>query len=344
MRVHRIGVQRTSTTALGPLASHGPSPTCPTTTLIQPRRLGGLLSALTAILILTLLGAGSASAATRYDAVFRGDPTGSTDVTASLARFLQSHDGQRVALAHGASYRVSGLVFTARNLTVDFRGARLLSNSRGAPVLRIQTSTNVTLNRPWVVGTGYQWIPSIQWEHGIYVDGGAGITLNHPITRNTHGDGIYVGMFHDGTEPARSVVIRSPDIRLASRSGIAPVAGEVSIHGGRIYRVGMHAINFEVNVSTGARSIRGVVDGVDIRRYGDLPIDSGNYAVAALGWSTAIKPSMVIQNLTGDQLRITVGWTADVVVRNNVSDTASTATFPGCDSVTFAANTRIKRG
>ncbi|MFN8619353.1 MAG: hypothetical protein U0869_01240 [Chloroflexota bacterium] len=128
-----------------------------------------------------------------------------------------------------------------------------------------------------------------------------------------------------------------------SRNGIAPVAGEVTITGGRIDRVGLHGVDFEVNNDTGASSIRGIVDGTDIRRYGDLPVDTGDYAVAALGFSTATKPSLVIQNLTGDALRITVGWTASVVVRNNVSDSATMAYFTGCGSVTFNGNTRITR-
>ncbi|MFN8619373.1 MAG: hypothetical protein U0869_01340 [Chloroflexota bacterium] len=278
-----------------------------------------------------------------YDAVFQGDATGATDVTAALQRFLQAHDGQRVALAVDGVYLVSGLSFTAHHLTVDFRGARLVGAQQGPSVLRIQTSSDVVLNDPWVVGTGYGWIPSIQWEHGIYIDGGSGITLNRPVTRDTHGDGIYVGMFHDGTQPATGVVIRSPDVQRASRNGIAPVAGEVTITGGRIDRVGLHGVDFEVNNDTGASSIRGIVDGTDIRRYGDLPVESSTYAVAGLGFSTATKPSMVIQNLTGDHLGIIVGWTASVIVRNNVSDTLATARFPECDTVTFVANTRIIR-
>jgi hypothetical protein len=68
---------------------------------------------------------GTASPA-RYDAVFDGVATGVTDVTASMIAFLESHDGQRVALASNGVYRVSSVVFTARRLTIDFRGARLL--------------------------------------------------------------------------------------------------------------------------------------------------------------------------------------------------------------------------
>ena len=105
---------------------------------------------------------------------------------------------------------------------------------------------------------------------------------------------------------------------------------------------GSIGIDFEPNDDVGAASIRGVVDGVDIRHHGDLPgIESTSYAVAAGGYSTATKPSMVVQNLTGDHLRLTIRDTASVIVRDNVSDDGTTADFPGSDSVEFTGNVRI---
>jgi hypothetical protein len=266
-------------------------------------------------------------------------------VTSALRTFLQNNNGKRVALAVNGTYRVTQLSFTASNLTVDFRGAQIQGSQVGAGgILRIRTSSNVTLNDPKVIGTGYTWSSSTQGESGIYVDGGSGITLNHPITRNTRGDGIYVGYSSGSNQPARSVVINQPDIEFASRNGIAPVAGEVTIRGGHIFRVGLHAIDYEVNNSTGAASIIGVVDGVDIRRFGDLPgTGSAGYAVAAGGYSSATKPSMLVQNLTGDFLRMTIRNTANVIVRNNVSDSSTTADFPGSSSITFTNNIRITR-
>ncbi len=101
-----------------------------------------------------------ARAATRYDAVFGGDATGRSDVTSSLRSFLQRHDGDRVALAKGGTYRVTQLSFTAHDLTVDFRGARIRGTRRGAHgILRIQSSSDVVLNDPRVYGTGYSWEP-----------------------------------------------------------------------------------------------------------------------------------------------------------------------------------------
>ena len=73
----------------------------------------------------------SSAAVVPYDAVFTGDATGATDVTAALKAFLESHDGQRVALAVEGEYSVTQLSFTANNLTVDFRGSRSRARKRG---------------------------------------------------------------------------------------------------------------------------------------------------------------------------------------------------------------------
>ena len=265
-------------------------------------------------------------------------------MTSALRTFLQSNNGKRVALAVNGVYKVTQLSFTASNLTVDFRGARIQGSQTGAPgIFRVQTSTNIVLNDPTVYGTGYSWSPNDQNEHGIQVDGGSNITINHPTTRNTHGDGIYTSFQASKNSPPVGVVINDPDIERASRNGISPVAGQVTIRNGHIAYTGLFGIDFEVNDDASAASIRGVVDGVDIRRAGNLsvPGQSTAYAVAAGGYSNATKPSMLVQNLTGDSLRMTIRYTASVTVRNNVSDTSTSADFPGCGTVTFTGNVGI---
>ncbi len=282
-----------------------------------------------------------------YDAVFAGDATGRKNVTAALRAFLQRHNGDHVALARNGTYKVTSVEFTARNIVVDFRGSRLKGALKGARgILRIQSSVGVVLNDARVYGTGYTWDPSHQQEHGIQIDGGSNITLNHPVVRVTRGDGIYIGYSKGYTKPPLGVVINRPNIERASRNGIAPVAGEVTIRGGHIAYTGLHSIDFEVNDDTGAASIRGIVDGVDIRHHGDLRGAQAYctcYAVAAAGYSTATKPSIVVENLTGDRLRMTIRHTAHVTVRKNVSRVRTVANFPGSQSVSFTSNTRIHK-
>jgi hypothetical protein len=287
-----------------------------------------------------------------YAATFEGDATGGTDVSAQLTAFFEANAGKRVALAVNGVYSVSQVQFTATGLTVDFRGSRLAASEVGVHgILRLQDCVDVTLNDPAVTGTGYAWEPPPdsnqdpnQNEHGIQIDGGSGITLNRPVTRDTRGDGIYTSFQEGQNDPPTNVVLNDVDIERASRNGIAPVAGEVTIQGGRIVQVGLHGVDFEVNDAAAAESIIGVVDGVDIRRHGDLPgIEADSYAVAAGGYSEATKQSIVVENLTGDDLRMTIRNTALVTVRNNVSDRRTTASFPGAGSVDFGGNVGIDR-
>lgn len=291
----------------------------------------------------------SPSAGPGYAAVFDGDATGATDVTVELGAFLESHDGQRVALAVNGVYQVTHLSFSATDLTVDFRGSQLKGTLRGAHgILVVRSGSGIVLNDPYVVGTGYEWIGGDenpdQWEHGIEIDSGSDITINNPKTRDVRGDGIYVGFVAGQNRPATGVVINNPDLQRSSRNGIAPVAGEVSILGGSIQDSGLHGVDFEPNNDEGAESIIGLVRGVDIRRAEGLDVFGlHGYAVAAAGYSTRTKPSLVIENLTGDQLDIAIYNTASVVVRGNVSDTATTAGFWDSGAVIFEDNVRITK-
>lgn len=275
-----------------------------------------------------------------YDAVYTGGASG-------LRSFLESHDGDHVALGANAVYVVDQLILTGlRDITIDFRGARLQHDGDDPDheVLRIRDGVNVTLNDPRVSGDGYGWNSSWQNGHGIFIESGRDITLNHPITRDTRGDGIYISYRNGINSPAQDVVINYPDVQRSSRSGIAPVAGEVTIRGGKVDRVGLHGINFEVNDSTGANSIVGVVDGVDLNHIGDIgTIDGTSYAIAAGGYTSSKKKSVLVQNATGDKLNMTIRDTTTVTVRNNVSDTSTTADFPGSSSVTFTNNVRITK-
>jgi hypothetical protein len=284
-----------------------------------------------------------------YDAVFAGDPTGQTDVSASLATFLETHRGQHVALARDAVYRVTQVAFTGTSLTLDFRGAHLETSQRGVfGILVLRGSTDVVLNDPSIVGTGYEWnggdTNPDQWEHGIEIDGGSQITINHPRTRDVRGDGIYIGFEPATTTPASGVVINNPDIERSSRNGISPVAGEVTIVGGHIFDSGLHGVDFEPNSAGGAQSIVGIVDGVDIRRFGGLDVGGlTGYAVASASPITTPRSSILVQHVTGDELRMAIWDTAVAVVRDNVSDRSARVEFPGSASVEFANNVRMTR-
>ena len=177
----------------------------------------------------------------------------------------------------------------------------------------------------------------------IHIDGGASITLDHPITRQTHGDGIYVGYQPGKNTPPVGIIINDADIKFAARNGIASVAGQVTIYGGQIDRVGLHGIDFEPNDASGAASIRGYVEGVDIRHHGDLATGHRSYAVAAIGRARQPVHSVRLRTVTGDVLSMSFHRTARVSVRDSTSRRLATAAFSGSTSVHFVDNVRIRR-
>jgi hypothetical protein len=275
-----------------------------------------------------------------------------------LQAFLAGQGKRHVALAPGGIYSVTSVGITSSDLTVDFRGSRLVGSAPGAPgILRLVGVNRIVLNDPYIVGTGYDWeatagdpadnLDALQYEAGIHVSGGSNITINRPRTRDTRGDGIYVGYQPGNNSPATRVDIIEPHIERASRNGIAPVAGQVTVTGGSIRQTGLFGIDFEPNDEVGAKSLDGLVDGVDIREVTDLPAAashaSGPYAIAAGGYSSAAKPSIQVVNTTGDRMRMTIRDTAIVVICNNHSDQTTTVDVPGSPEVIFSGNVGISR-
>ncbi len=123
------------------------------------------------------------------------------------------------------------------------------------------------------------------------------------------------------------------------------MAGQVAIIGGSIRRTGLFGIDFEPNDEVGARSIEGLVDGVDIRRVTDLEgaasNASGAYAVAGGGYPDATKMRIEIWNTTGDRLNMTLRDTATVIVCGNVSDKRARVEVIGAADVIFGDNVRV---
>lgn len=280
--------------------------------------------------------------------MFDGDATGGTDVTKELVGFLNGHAGHRVALAPAGIYRVTSVGITTHDLVLDFRGARLLATDAGVHgILRLGTSTNVTLMGPTVVGAGFEWDADLQNEHGIWIDGGEGISIERATISDTHGDGIYIGYQRNKNAPPVGVRIVDPVITRASRNGISPVAGEVTIIGGSIAQTGLFGVDFEPNDDVGARSIRGTVIGTDIRDVVSLESASVHaeapYAIAAAGKSQATKQSVRVEAVTGDHLQMTIRDTEAAIVCDSVSDREATVSFVRTQNVAFFGNERLAR-
>jgi hypothetical protein len=274
---------------------------------------------------------------------FGGDPTGATDVGASLASFLKSHTGL-VCLAPGATYLATQvLAIGVHDLVLDGRGATIQGTDAVVTgIFRLRGAQNVTVRNLTVLGTSHVLTTSTQYGAAFYVDGGAGITLDHVSVRNVRGDGIYVG-YNLGTSPATDVRIIAPDLTLLGRNGIAPVAGQVSIQGGRVSHAGMFGVDFECNKDPGCASIIGSVVGTDFRALGEQWSGAIHYAVAAGGLTTTTKQSISVIGISADQAFLTIRNTAHVSVQNVVSDSSATAKFPGCGTVVFSSNHGLVR-
>lgn len=286
-----------------------------------------------------------------YDAVFTGDATGATDVSSALQTFLTTHNNQHIALAVNGIYKVSAVKMTgATGVTLDFRGSKIIGTVVGNQFISILGSTNITFNDPWVVGTGYSYTDPTQWEHGISIAGGSNITINHPIMSDLKGDGVAVSDEsgpYSGSAPTK-IVINNPDITRTGRNGISVIAGEATINGGKISHSGLGNIDFEPNRTDEAVTLKGIVNGVDMRTYGDLQATAyawtggESFAVAA-GGSTGTKQYINVINCTGDRLRMGIYNTASSTITGNVSDTAKPVYFVNVGSVTFANNTNLTR-
>jgi hypothetical protein len=106
----------------------------------------------------------------------------------------------------------------------------------------------------------------------------------------------------------------------------------------------LHGVDFEPNDEEGARSIVGTVDGVDIRRVQGLDVGGlKGYAVATAAPISTQRAWLLVQHLTGDELRMAIWDTTVAIVRDNVSDRSAVVEFHGCDTVVFSNNAFMTR-
>jgi hypothetical protein len=189
------------------------------------------------------------------------DPTGATDVTAALQRFIAAAPrGSTVVLRHRARYRLDGtLQLRDRSgLTLDGNGATLFAATPGGPYRaairllggRSWTLRNLTVTGPKPSDAGFD--PALQWQHGIDLRGVRGATLRGVTVRDVWGDGIYVGLSTDGAAWSRDVSIIDSGSAGTGRMGVAVTAGrDVLVHGGTWSQPGLSTFDIEPNGAPG---------------------------------------------------------------------------------------------
>ena len=189
------------------------------------------------------------------------DPTGATDVTAALRRFIAAAPrGSTVVLRNRARYRVDGtLELRDRSgLTLDGNGATLFAAAPGGPdraTIRLLGGRSWTLRNLSVTGAkppGAGFDPALQWQHGIDLRGVRGATLRGLTVRDVWGDGIYVGLSVDSAAWSRDVSIIDSGSAGTGRMGVAVTAGrDVLVHGGTWSQPGLSTFDIEPNGAPG---------------------------------------------------------------------------------------------
>jgi polygalacturonase len=185
------------------------------------------------------------------------DPTGATDVTAALERFVDAvPDGATVVLRHGASYRIDGtLEWRDRTgVTLEGNGARLVAGTHGGPNrahVRLIDGGRWTIRDLTVVGAnraGGHFDPKYQWQHGFDLRGVDGATLRNVTVSDVLGDDVYVGLSTTGARWSQDVSIIDSTGMRSGRMAIAVTAGRrVTVAGGRWSESGLSTFDVEPN-------------------------------------------------------------------------------------------------
>ncbi len=269
------------------------------------------------------------------------DATGGSDVTDDLQAFLDDvPNGSHVRLAAGGRYRVDGTLRLERRSDLDLDGAGATieattlvdANRRN---LYLKDARRIMIHDLVIRGVNPE--PGLldedhQFEHGIWLDGGADITIERVTIENPRGDCLYLGVA-DGTLPwVERVNFLDSECRGAGRNGVAIVgARDVRIEGNTFEAIGLHVVDLEPNRTDGqegtpARPVQGARDVAVLDNLAIGPV--AQYFVAANGWGEIDALSVVGNRLQGVALRITVqpleesGYVrTQVLVRGNRSDT-----------------------
>jgi hypothetical protein len=260
------------------------------------------------------------------------DTTGKQDVTDELNRVLANlPDGSTLTLPHDARYRIEGTVAIAgkRNITVEGNGALTFVTEQGRPnrshwLVRNSDDIvirNLTVRGPHASGgiAGDAYVPELEAQHGIRVEGVSGLELDHVEVTDVYGDFVYLGRDQDTRDWTEHVSIHDGVFARNGRQGIAITAARhVTIERNEISETRRSTIDLEPNVaSAGAEDIV-------IR---DNEIGAGRLLFVAIGKSKGSIDDITIDgNTLHRPLSILVEGTegrrpSDITVTDNRSDT-----------------------
>ncbi len=295
------------------------------------------------------------AAATGCQSVYTGNHKGGVDVTSSLNRWLDNHRGRQLCLKTDGLYRIDGTVRISNEngLKLDGRGAtirhiKFRTYTAKRRVMSIESSRNVTIKN--LVVRGYNkdykdYNVVRQHEHGIGITGGYNIKLYRVTTRDTYGDGVYIGWIPGSVSPAHDITLQRVNLGRAGRSGVGIVGGHnILITDSTINATGIHGVNLENDLAAGnihdVRVVRTRLDG-----FGRSPEWLG-YGFIAYGWEGDMYDISVIDSrstrwrtLVGNEVGSTY---RNVTFRGNRSTYTGRAIFEHVDNLTWSGNSGIR--
>jgi hypothetical protein len=225
---------------------------------------------------------------------FSGDATGTTDVTAALATFLNGGSGAASCLKPGGTYRISGQLHLqgVTNATVDGQGATIRQTTRATNEILLVDygSTAVTLRNLTIVGANPSpglWNLTYEHNHGIRLGGVRNSELANVTIRNVGGDGVYLaGAYQPGGAFRFDDTIRVRDSTIDGngRMGVAITDGanNLTLDHNTFARIAYYTLDFEAN----GHVFAGVAAGSINTRFTDNTLGPQPYSAGGAGQPT----------------------------------------------------------
>jgi hypothetical protein len=296
-------------------------------------------------------------AAARDSTAHAIDATGASDATAALQGLIdRTPDGGVVQLqAHGA-YRVEGtlVVEERHNLRIEGNGARLFATTVGdgsRSHLRIIGGSHLVVRsleirgaNPYAGTDGRAYVPDLEAQHGIRVEGATDVELDRVRVSDVHGDFVYLGKHLEDDRWTERVWIHDSTFARSGRQGISVTGGrDIVIEHNTISDVRMATIDMEPHPSFGAENIH-VIENT----FGPVRLIS----IAATGGGRVDTVVVARNTLRGQALRLIARppdgsrrqryWIVD-----NTSDTPANRTplrFANIDGIVVTGNRQAVAG
>jgi hypothetical protein len=293
-----------------------------------------------------------ASVAVGQEAVPGGiDATGASDVTAALQALIdRTPDGGVVQLDAGGAYRMEGtLVMEERHrLRIEGNGARIFATTIGdgsRSHLRIIGGSDLAVRNLEIRGAnphagieGDAYVPALEGQHGIRIEGATDVELDGVRVSDVHGDFVYLGRHLEDDRWTERVWIHDSTFARSGRQGISVTGGrDIVIEHNTITDVRMATIDLEPHPSFGAENIHVIEN-----RFGPVRLIS----IAATGGGRVDTVVVARNTLRGQALRLIANppdgtrrqryWIVD-----NTSDTPANRTpirFADIDGIVVTGN------